>query len=242
MLRDTLTNVVEAVRLEAKLSSNTSRGVDDREHIVQLIKRHYAMLAEDYDWEHLQLKRDSTTARKTMEAGSRYYDWPATINPLKITKAWVKWGNIFLPMFYGIAFDSYNSIDSDTNTNRRDPVTHWDFYGGDQFEVFPIPATDGADAGYQVAFEGQKAVEALTADTSRLDMDNHVVTLFVAGEILMENGKEKSAQLKLSAATDRLRTLRANLSDKRRIQIGLGGRLNASQWPRHPLYIRPAGG
>lgn len=239
-LRATFQEVIQAVRSEAKLSTNTSRGIDHLDMIKQKIRRHYAMLAEDYDWQHLVLKKDSSIARKLLQAGSRYYNFPAALNVQKITKAWVKWGSVWLPLTYGIGFDEYSAFNSDDSTVRSDPVSRWQFYGGDQFEIWPLPSTNGvADGANEVAFEGQKTVEALTEDNSRLDMDDILVTLFAAAEILAASDKT-GAVLLSNAAEARLGKLRGNMASKKRYAMGVGqiSESGHATYPRHPRYIR----
>lgn len=238
-LRATWGEVIEATRNEARLSSNTSRGLDHLEHIKAITKRIYKTLAEDYDWRHLELKRDSSVSRKVLQAGSRYYDYPAAVNPQKIEKVWVKWGSVWHELDYGISYERRTEMDPD-NDQRADPATHWQAYGGTQFEVWPLPASNGvADGSNEVAFEGQKIVTDLTATTDRLDMDDHLIVLMAATEILAGNGQDKAAQVKAAAANARLERLRANTGSGLRVRMGLG-RVNASgdRWPRHPRYVR----
>jgi hypothetical protein len=237
-LRQTLAEVVTAVRNEAKLSSSSSRGTDHLEHIKQLVKRHYETLCEEFEWEHLNITRNSAVGRKVLSAGSRYYDWPSTLNRQKVTGAWVKHSGVWRKLDYGIGFEQY-SIHDPAEDERTDPVTHWQFYGGSQFEVWPLPATNGtADGDGEVAFEGQKIPEALTADTNRLDLDGTMVTLFVAAEILGANGQQTAAQIKAAAAQSRFDRMCGNMGSQKRIAIGIGviGGTD-SRMPRHPKYI-----
>jgi hypothetical protein len=238
-LRKTLNEVVEAVREEARLSTNTSRGIDHLDHIKRLIKRHYYALAEEFDWQHLEIKRDSDQSRKILQAGSRYYNYPENLNPLKIAKAWVKWGSTWEPLDYGITYYDRSAYDPDQD-QRADPIRKWMAYGGAQYEVWPLPATNGeADGNNEMAFEGQKLVETLTTDNSRLDMDDILVSLLVASEILAENGQEDAANVKANAAISRRDVLRGNLASKTRVVMGRGiVDSGGSGWPRHPTFIR----
>lgn len=238
-LRTTLGEVVEQVRHEAELSTNTSRGVDHRDVLVAKIKRVYGTLAEDFDWPHLELKKESSVSRKILQAGSNTYSFPTAVNPLRITRAWVKHGSSWLPVDFGIKHRHYSAFDPDTN-QRADPVTNWAFYNGDGFEVWPLPASNGvADGNNEIAFEGQKNVEALTEDGSRLDMDDHLVALMVATEIVAGHGQKDRAGVLAEAAARRMQTLRANLGSKTRYRMGLGPVNEANYMrPRHPEFIR----
>lgn len=238
-LRTTFGTVIEMTRAEARLSTNTSRGIDHLEYVKQLIKRHYKTLAEDFDWQHLELKKESGVSRKILQAGSNTYSFPAAVNPLKITRAWVKWGSVWLPVEYGIKHHHYSALDPDQD-QRTDPITNWTFYDGDGFEVWPMPASNGAaDDNNEVAFEGQKKVTELTDNDSRLDMDDILVSLMAAAEILAANEQKAAAAVKGEAAMARMGRLRANLGSKTRYVMGHGAvsDINAGR-PRAPRYIR----
>ena len=237
-LRTTWQEVIQMVRAEARLSTNTSRGLDQLDNIKQLIKRHYATLAEDYDWQHLELLRDSSTARKVRQAGSRFYDWPTDLNPMKIEAAWVKWGSTWEKLTFGITPANYSAQDPELN-QRTDPVQNWAFHGGDQFEVWPLPASNGTAGGNgEVMFTGQKQIERLLTDNSRLDMDDHLIALMVSAEILAGNGQKDAAAAKAGAAAARFQRVRGNLGSKTRYTLGRGLVVDNSGYPRHPTYIR----
>lgn len=239
MLRVTLQEVVQAVRGECGLSTNTSRGIDHLDNIKQLIRRHYATLAEDFDWQHLEIRRESPDSRKLLQAGSRYYNWPEALNPLKIEKAWQKWGSTWFPLDYGIDYRDYSFSDSDADM-RSDPVLSWAYAGGEQFEVWPMPASNGTLNGdNEIAFQGQRKITPLLEDGDRLDMDDILVVLRVSTEILAGQKKMEAASVKGEAAKARLDTVRGHLADKSRYVMGKGKVLESgAYWPRHPTYIR----
>lgn len=230
---------MEAVRKEAKLSTNSSRGTDSLENIKQLVKRHYYTLAEEFDWQHLNvLRNDTTGARKVMQDGQRFYDFPTNLNVQKIESAWVKHSGVWLPLTYGITRHDYSIYDP-AQTQETDPVQKWRFHGGDQFEVWPQPATNGtSDSDGEVAFEGQKTVTQLVQDSDRLDLDDMLVALFAAAEILAGNGQKDAAAIKAAAAQKRLQTVRGNMASKTRVVMGIGVIGGGVHRPRHPVYIR----
>lgn len=240
-LRQTFGSVVEKTRNEARLSTNTSRGIDHLEHIQQIVKRNYTSLCEEYDsWTHLLLKHDSTVNanRKTLAAGSRYYDFPTLLNPLKIERVWVKWGGTWQPVAYGIDYSDYSDFDP-AEDQRTDPVLRWQYYGSTQFEVWPIPLSNGTlDGNNEIGFDGQRLPEQIVDDTSRLDMDDILIALLSAAEILAEN-QSKAAEVKGRLAQRRLDTLRGSMGGKGRFALGQGqidsGR---NRLPRHPQFMR----
>lgn len=237
-LRNTFGNVIQMVRGECGDGSNTARGLDHMDTIKQLIRRHYKTLSEKYDWQHLQIKRDSDVSRKLLQAGSRYYDFPAALNPMKIDNAWVKWGNVWRELDYGITYPDRTALDPDDD-QRTDPVSNWVYYDDSQFEVWPIPATNGeANGSNELAFVGQKKVTELLEDGDRLDMDDILVSLMVATEIIAGRKQAEAASVKGDAAMDRLNTIQGNLASKIRFVMGKGRISANSGLPRHPRFIR----
>ena len=235
MLRNTLGNVVEMVREEARLSTNTSRSIDHTAHLTRLIKRHHQTLADDWDWEHLKIRRED--AGKELAAGQRYYDFPVTLNTDRPFLVWHHDGAAFTMLPNGITPSDYDRYNSDDNT-RHDGPERWDWYGHEQFEIWPLPAS----ASGEVRFEGHKKIETLSQNDSRLVIDDIVVSLYVAAELLTENKNKEAAAIKLSLANSRLIKLKAAKSDGSRIVMGMGGRTgmrvkSAHAWPRHPKYI-----
>jgi hypothetical protein len=206
-LRTTLEEVVEMARDEARLSSSSARGVDHRNMIVRLVKRIYEQMLNEYDWMHLQVRRED--AGKILQAGQRYYDFPATLDYGSIKKVW-------RPVEFGIRPQDYSIVDSDQD-ERRDPVERWDYRSDRQFEVWPIPTVNGEE----IRFEGKLKVEPLTEDASRLLLDDQMIALYAAAEILMGNGADKLASLKIEAARSIMNRQRARNASQARVRIGL---------------------
>ena len=232
-LRTTLGEVVDMARDEARLSSNSSRGTDQRASIVRMIKRHYILLADNYDWQHLLLREGD--AQKQMAAGQRYYDYPSKLNTNKIDRVYAKFNTAtWLPMDYGITPELYN-VFSSMDDSRRDPPLAWQKVDDRQFEVWPIPQSDGP----LVEFRGYRNPETLVDDNSRLDIDDMLVSLYVAGELLAAN-KQDDAKIKLQAAGERLQQLKAGSPGRVRVRVGMsqgvGDRRN--QAFRSTIYVR----
>jgi hypothetical protein len=237
-LRNTFQAVIQMVRAESRLSTNTSRGIDHLDHIKQLIRRNVQQLAEDYEWQHLALKKESAVSRVVLQAGLRTYAFPAAVNPAKIAQGWVKWGNLWQRVDYGITLDHFSALDPDTN-QRSDPVRNWMFYSDIEFEVWPLPASNGvANGSGEFAFEGQRKPDTLLQDGDRVDMDDILVSLLSATEILAADGQKAAADVKGNAAAARLLQVRGNFGSKTRYTIGLGKIGEAPYYPRHPEFIR----
>ena len=236
----TFGSIVEMARSEARLSSNSSRGIDHLDHVKQLVKRIAQSLADDFEWEHLNLNRDYNESRVMLQAGQRLYDFPTDLNVQTIGGMWLKWGNIWRRVDYGIDFANYSGLDPD-NCARADPVLRWDFRDQSQFEVWPVPASNGdAAAPYSnwVGFEGQKKATVYTQDSDRCDMDDIVVALFTAGELLAENGQKAASDLKMAAGTRRFNQLRGGMSSKVRFTMGRGMVYESGRtYPLHPTQL-----
>lgn len=232
-LRTTLQTLIEMTRDEARLSSNTSSSTDHFNHVQRVVKRHYNMLCGMSGWSHLQIYRED--AGIVTQAGQRYYDFPAKLNPLTIKEVWLHWGNIWIPVNYGIELSHYTAKDSDNN-GRSSPIERWMMRDANQFEVWPMPNRSGDE----VRFVGEKIPEQLINLDSRADMDDDLVALFAAGELLIENGSKDSGQLKITAANQIMAQQRRGLSRTTPVRMGLGAVDKDSRYyPRQIIQVRP---
>lgn len=205
----TLNELVERVRAESRISTANSRSVDNRSNVEQIIRRTQEELYDKYDWPHLKINKDDAT--KTLAAGQRYYDFPTDLNVERALSLWHKYGGIWTQLPQGVGPAEYSEQDSDTD-ERSDPAIKWDISDGQQFEIWPLPASDGG----LVRFEGTRKLTPLIDENSRADIDDIVIVLSAAAEILMANN-QKDAQVKLSRAADRIATLRGRLVSQKRL-------------------------
>jgi hypothetical protein len=210
----TLSQLLSMLRAECKLSTSTSAGLDNRDYLVQVIKRHYDDLYQDYDWPFMRIVRGD--AGKTLAAGQRYYDFPTTLNQDKPFIVWHQFGNIWYRLEQGVGAEEYSAQDSDAD-ERSDPQQKWDFYGETQFEVWPLPATNGG----VIRFEGTKLKNELDNDNDTADIDDLLIVLHAAAEVLADKDK-KSASTKGNLAAKRLAKLRGNVASGKRVVFGAG--------------------
>jgi hypothetical protein len=237
-----LTRIVEMVRNEARISTNPSRGIDNRDYIVTLIRRHYETLCDKYDWSFLHVRNED--ALKALQKGERYYDFPVKMDQRYTIAAWVFWGNVYLPLSYGIGPREYSAFDSDNPAVMIDPVLKWQIRDDTQFEVWPPPASNGSLAvrpftSPVVRFEGKRIPNALIDDLDTCDMDDQLVALYAAAEVL-EQQEKGSGSIKLAAAVDRLNTLKGMYTHHSRVRMGSGG-MNPNDgmspgWPRIRVF------
>lgn len=232
-LRSTLGEILEMVRDETRVSSNSSRGTDHANYLRRLIKRHYQMLADDWDWPHLRIRKED--AGKLTQAGERYYDFPVELRTDRINQAWARHGSdIWIKMDYCISPEQLNQLNSDNSAIRYDPALRWQWYNDRQFEIWPTPTIDGIE----IRFEGGRKITELTDDNARADIDDILISLSVAVEVL-SGTKQSDAEKKQSAFTQRLFRLRAENSSRKRIQVGIGPVDNEQRVPRITVaYVR----
>ena len=214
-LRTTFGQLVEMLRDECKISSNSSRGSDHLAYLQRLIKRHYESLVDEYEWSFLKVDRGA--AQKVLEAGERYYDFPIEMSVQDTIKAFHFYGNVWVELQYGIEFSHYNQLNPDMD-QRSDPQLRWQIKDGKQFEVWPLPASNGN----LVEFTGMRAAEALTSNTSRADMDDQLIVLYAAAEV-KEDQKQGTGLVKAQAASRRLSQMREKYGGgRRRVRMGMG--------------------
>ena len=201
MARDnTLGQVLEMTRLEAGLDPDPALSLNVRPMLVQLIKREYDRLYEEFDWPFLRMHHDLIT-----QAGERYYDVPSDFDLDRIERTDFYWGNRWYPLDRGIYPEHYNTYNSDLDV-RVDPTFRWDIKNtgsGPQVELWPIPVSDGN----KVRFTGIKKKTELIADADRLDLDDMMISLFAASEYLARKGSPE-AGLKQQKAVERFRLIK----------------------------------
>lgn len=213
-LRTTFEQLTEMVFDECATSSATSRNNDNRAYVQRLLKRHYEFLCDEHDWGFLHVTNDDAT--KELQAGERFYDYPVGMGLNNTMRADTFYGNVWVPLTYGIDMENYTSMNPETD-QRADPQTNWRIYTDRQFEVWPMPASNGN----LVRFTGKKLPEALVGDTSRADMDDHLLVLYVAAEVTAKKDSKDSA-LKLAAAQRRLGQLKMMYTARLRVRMGMG--------------------
>ena len=211
-----LLRLVQMVREECGRSSAVGVSVDDLSGIKTKVQRTQELFYEQYDWTHLRQMFD----RESMSAGERYYDPSAGVNFDRIEDMVIWYNGLAHPIERGIEFSDYNQYDSESD-QRSEPTLKWDIRwtgSREQIEFWPIPSTN--DQFWQI--KGIRSLRALAADADVADLDDRLIALTVAAELLA--GKDdKSAGVVASLAKQRLDMLiaRPNTSMKR-YRMGMG--------------------
>lgn len=203
--KTTLGQLINDVRAEAGHSLAPNLGASMRDVIINVLQRQQRMLWEGYDWPFLRVVR-----HVPVQAGSRYYDFPEELSIERVESVEFKWGNQWTPVEYGIETCHLDVSDSDAGV-RSWPIERWDEADGDQLEVWPIPTNDGTTDGAKdgcLRFTGIRKLSRLTEESDRADLDDTLLVLFSAAEILARE-KANDAGLKLQRAERHLSTLKA---------------------------------
>jgi len=219
-----LQNLVTMVREEAGHSTNAALGQNTVEGLKQKIARQQEILWTDHEWQHLRVEREIV-----LQAGERYYNFPADLSMNhRIDQVSVYFEDQWRPVEHEITLAHYNSVNPETD--RRDPVLCWELYEGEQVEFWPVPETGGA----RVLMRGTRNLKPLIADSDTADLDDQLIVLFVAAELLAKQ-KSDDARAKLSMAQRLFEKLKANNSKNRRFKMGGCVDRNPDNRPR-PLY------
>ena len=212
-----LLELVAQLRAETGRSQNVSVGVDEVENLKEILRRNQEVLYDDYDWPHMRVERSVTLA-----AGQRYYDLPSDLDFDRITAIKYKYNNVYTDLERGISFDDFSIIDSNAD-ERSSPALKWDIRNtgnGEQLEVWPIP-----NATNTIRFFGTKQLGALVEDNDTADLDDRLIVLASAAEVLSRQ-KAPDAKIKIDQFNNRLLVLRRNSqSESATVQVGLGGNM-----------------
>ena len=217
MRRKQFVQLISDLRAELGRSADPAVGVSDLPSLKQTITRNYESLYDDYDWPHLSV----ISPRVSLNAGQRYYDFPNDIDCDKVNEVVVWWNGSPVPLTRGIGFEHYAEFDPEAD-QRSDPATHWDvrFTGvREQCEIWPPPASTGS---VKVQFRGKRKFTPLVDDADLCLIDNHLVVLTCAVELL-PRAKSGDSQVKLAALQSRYGRLKGrSKGGSTPVRIGLG--------------------
>lgn len=225
--------LINDLRAEVGHSLQPSLGKATRDVLINQLQRVQRRLWDDYNWNFLKVRRDLS-----INAGQRYYDLPSDIVFERITRVETKHGDNWTKLHYGIGSDEYNQYDSDAD-ERSTPIRRYDNFENNQIEFFPVPANNSQANGMDsVRIHGIRNLSAFVAESDTADLDDQLIVLFAASEILARQ-KQADAQQKLAQATAHYARLKARNAKTETFVIG-GGEPEGIHRPRHPFYLAPA--
>lgn len=214
----TLIRLLDKLRAEARLSKNPAHNTQARESHIDVLNRVQETLWADFDWPHLRVERQIA-----VQAGQRYYDFPTDLDMDRVEKLEVYDGSGWLPLRYGIAGSEYSTYNSDLD-ERANPVRAWKFYEGEDFEVWPISDVNGDATTREnyLKFTGIKKYQPMVADADTADLDDNLIVLYAAAEILASQGA-KDADVKLQRANNIYLRQRGGMSPRKVMgMLGVG--------------------
>ena len=210
-----LTQLIDALRAEVGHAVSVSVGVDNLPAIKQLIRRTQETLYDDFDWPHLRIQ-----PTKALAAGQRYYDFDTTLDYERIEEVVLWYSGQPHMLERGIGFGDDAQFDSDSGI-RSDPQLKWDVrHTGtkEQLEIWPIPSSNSN----KIQYKGIKKLNALTDLNDTADLDDQLIILFAAAEILTRQ-KSQDAGAKLAAANARYLKLKGRTKGAGQIAVMGGG-------------------
>lgn len=211
----TLSNARAILKTLVGDAQETNTYADDDYNRWMLLEQ--SNLANAYDWPFLRREWNLSVA-----AADRWKNIPTTdtraasvtINFARPVLVERKYNDFWNPIGFGIGSEQYNAYDSDAN-EASDPIQRWQMVtnsgettNADQIEVWPIPTT-----AQTLRFTGQRNVLTTNSDSSKLDLDDLLVCLFVAANRLFLRD-QKNATLMLKRAEKHLLKLRAGYPTK----------------------------
>jgi hypothetical protein len=213
-----LLSLIAQLRAETGRTQNVAVGVDEVENLKVILQRTQELLYEEYEWPHLRVQRTITLANN-----QRYYDLPADLNFDRIQDVKLKYNGVYVPIERGILLEDYSIYDSNASPMEKSfPTLKWDIRdtgSAEKLEAWPVP-----NQAATIYLLGTKKLGDLIEESDTADLDDRLIVLFAAAEILARQ-KSNDAKNKLSQAERRLMMLRRNSqSDSKMVQVGLGNR------------------
>lgn len=199
-----LIQLLDQLRAEVGHSLQPATGKDARQHLISHLQRSQELLYDGYDWPFLRI-----LPYKNLSAGQRYYDLPSDLNLERVEAVVTYWGNDPSLVERGIDWSHYAQFDPDAD-ERNDPVLRWDVrwvpaQSAEMIEVWPVPATNT-----KLQWQGLRKLRPLLQDSDVAELDDRLIVLTAAAEILARNRKS-DADMKRGLANQRLIQLKGRL-------------------------------
>lgn len=216
----TLLELREQLRGEVGSSVLPAANVQAQQHQDLLLRRTQRRLWNEFDWSFKQISEDVP-----LTADQRYHNLPTNIDFERINGVWFKWGEQWRELDFGIEPSDFNIYREGLSS---DPPRKWDMKNDvssplpstSQFELWPVPATNGT-----LRFKGVARLPGLSSDTDRAALDDDLIVLHAAAEML-QRARSPDADTKAGEARRHFNRLKKlDLSQKKKTFImGGGGR------------------
>lgn len=211
-----LLELVGDLRTELGRAPNVAVGPGDIPMLQRALRRVQKTLWTNHDWQFLT----HTFPRIKLQAGNALYDMPAGLDIERIMDVAVWQNDTPIPIKRGIGWSEYSSFKPG---DRADPVMRWDLRTDENFatqmEVWPTPASDN----YELQIIGVRNLRPLVADADLCDLDDELLILFAAAQLLARQGA-KDAPIVMQMAQDHLAKCksRASSGNYKTVRVGLG--------------------
>lgn len=228
----TLAQILESLRLESNRSASTTLGLNEAPALKQRINRLYEFFWFDYNWPFLKIM----DADKAVTAGTYKIDPPTSIDLERINKVAVRFGNIWRPVEKGLKTEMYNALDSE-NDERSEPIENYDIQwtgSAPQIVLWPRTSVDTT-----VRFQGWKKFIPLSADGDICLLDDQLIYLFGAAELLAK-AESPEAPATAKAAQRRYNTLKFGYDKNRNSSFSMAGADSTEPSKRGQPEIRVA--
>jgi len=213
----TLSQMISDLRDELRRANSSSAGPDDVGSLRRTLNHVYRLLYYSHDWSFLKTRFPAIT----FNTGQRYYDFPAGLDPDRITDVKLAWSGNFVDIERGIDIADFNAFDPEAD-ERTSPAIKWDvtFTGTkEQIEIWPLPDSTAQS----LRFTGVYACSELIDNDDRCRLESELVVLFAAAELLKAQ-KSEDADAKLAQAQSLLSLikLRSTSAGGKSYRVGLG--------------------
>lgn len=212
-----LLELVGELRVELGRAPNLSVGPGDIPMLQRTLRRVQKLLWTNYDWPFMR----QVFPVIPLQAGEQFYDPPDGLDLNRIESAAVWTNDTPSEIKRWITWEQYASHNPGV---RGDPVMAWDVRTDQadftsQIEVWPTPASDQ----YGLQIIGIRNLRPLVHDADLCDLDDELIILFAASQMLARQGT-KDAPLVAQMAQDHLAKCRAKAStgDYKTVRVGLG--------------------
>lgn len=231
----TLESILTKVRAKARLSLLPAANTQARDGQVIRIQQVQQRLWDGYNWPHMRIEHTLP-----LQAGQYLYDLPETdaytLSMDRVEYVAVRDGGEWVRLCADITDANYTIHETQLD-ERAWPVRNWRASPNDEIEVWPIP-DQNADA---TTLEGYLKVVAirnldpLVEDSDRADLDDELIALLAAAEILQANGAA-DAKVMMAEAERRYQRLTGNQTKIRSFRLFGAGR--RPERPRRPVIGR----
>lgn len=216
--RTTLTKLLDDLRAEMRVSLNPAHNTQARETQIRMLQRVQERLWDDFDWPHLRVER-----QVPVQIGQRYYETPEDMAIDRIERIDVFRDGVWMRLAAGIEACHYAAHNSDLD-ERAFPPRCWQIHEDEDVEIWPISdqAADVSTLDGTLRFTGIRNLKPLVEDGDRADLDDRMLVLMAAGELLAASGA-KDAQFKLDLANRIYARKRSGLTPAKKTRLfGIG--------------------